>query len=184
GLVNVRAHSQEHAPRRNGRKIAVLKSVIGLDQMTHAIGFGPKTSAAKDINVDFFGGGLKPANEMAGQANAGNWKAKAARQKQVNGAEADGISRAAVHHAIDVAVFRMIAVMLVALKTEFLEKVFVYRPKNLLRLGGKIDSLAQCIPPGVVKGAIAFQIRVWILCLGEKANRHFEVQFLAVVQAE
>ena len=119
GLVNVRAHSQEHAPRRNGRKIAVLKSVIGLDQMAHAIGFGPESAAAKDINVDFFGGGLKPADEMAGQANAGNWKAQAARQKQVNRAEADGISRAAVHHAIDVAVFRMIAVMLVALETEF-----------------------------------------------------------------
>src|SRR5436189_4229609 len=48
----------------------------------------------------------------------------------------------------------------------------------------EIDPHSQFIGQGVIERAIAIEVRVWILGLGEQTDRDFEIHFLAVVQAE
>src|SRR5262245_15467532 len=96
GLVDVRAHPEEHAPRGYGSQVTFLKAMIGFDQMLDAVCLGPESAFVEYIDVDFPDAGLKSADEVAWQANSRDWKLQPAREEQIDGAEANGISGALI----------------------------------------------------------------------------------------
>ena len=68
--------------------------------MLDAVGLAPEAASTKYIDINFFGAGLKSANEMARQADSGNRQLQATRQKKVKRAEADRTPSAPVHYPV------------------------------------------------------------------------------------
>jgi predicted nuclease of restriction endonuclease-like (RecB) superfamily len=80
-LVEVGADAQEQAARADGRQVIVAHAEIGLDQVVNAVGFGQELAAVKDVQVNLRGRGLVTANEMTGQADAGDGQPQAPGQR-------------------------------------------------------------------------------------------------------
>jgi len=68
-LLEVGARPLQDAPRRDGRQVAFLQTMIGVDEVLDAVGFGEEISPAESVDVKFDGRRLVTANEMAWQAD-------------------------------------------------------------------------------------------------------------------
>ena len=70
-LVEIAAVAQEHAARAHGCEAIFFQSVVALDEVLNAIGFGHEVAGIESIDVHLGRGGLKAADEMPRQADAG-----------------------------------------------------------------------------------------------------------------
>src|SRR4051812_34873826 len=152
--------------------------------MFDAVRLGPKFAPVERINVNFFDAGLVAADKMARQPYSDHWQAQAPGHEKEYRGEADRTPAPAVHHPIEIAAFRVLTVVLVAGKTEFLKEVLINRPQNRLGIGPPVDARAQLGSPAIVESAVAFQICAGVLCEGQQPDCFLEVEFLPIVQAK
>src|SRR5581483_10041030 len=183
-LVEVAADAHEHAARSHGGKIIILKFVVAVEEVLDAVGLGPEFAAVEDVDVILLGGALVTADEMAGQPDAGDGQAEAAREEQVGQAEIDGIAGAAVNDTVQVAVLGIVIVLLVAFEAEVLEEIIVESAENLVGVAVKIETLAEFTGVAVEEGLVGLDVDVWILRLREQPGGFLEVQVLALLEAE
>src|SRR3989454_10448233 len=140
-LVQIAAHSKHQTARADRRQIILVQPVIALQQILNAIRLGEKFAAIECVNIDFLSSGLVAADEMAGQADADDGQAQSPGQQNIQHAEADGISGAAINHTVQVAVLGIVVIIFVAGKAEFAEKVTVDLRQNGLGLGAGSQTL-------------------------------------------
>ena len=69
-LMEVAANAHQHFPRTERGEVTVLDRVIAEDEVLDAIRLGPEFAMVEDVDVIFLGRGLKPADEMSGQADS------------------------------------------------------------------------------------------------------------------
>src|SRR4051794_3424131 len=125
--------------------------MIVVQEVLDAVGFGPKAAPPEGVDVDFLGRGLESADEVAGEADAGDWQFQAAREEKVNCAEANRVASPAVHDPIQIAILGVVAELLMARKGKLMEEIIIDEAKGLLGRRGKINPFPQFTRPTVVK---------------------------------
>src|SRR2546423_1186992 len=120
-LVEIAAGAQEHAARAHGCEAIFFQSVITLDEVLNAIGFGHEAAAVEGIDEDLGRGGLKAADEMPRQADASEGQAQTFGEQQIQQAQGNRVAGAAIQHAIQKAVIGIVVVLFVAAETELLK---------------------------------------------------------------
>src|SRR5204863_4751490 len=100
-------------------------------------------STVKSVNVKLGCAGLVAADEMAGQTDASNGQAQASRDQQIHQAKVNRISSAPIQNTVQVAVLRIVIILIVAGKTQFLEKIFVDGGQERFGSGAQIQPNSQ-----------------------------------------
>jgi hypothetical protein len=81
--MKIAANPQQHSPRTYRRKTIVSQTVIGVDQILHAISLAQEFSTIERIDEYFRSAGLMAANEMARQSDSRHRQAQSPRQQHV-----------------------------------------------------------------------------------------------------
>lgn len=183
-LMEVAADAQEHFARVDGREVIVLHGIVAREEVLDAVRLGPEFAAIEDVYVIFLGGGLKTADEMAGQADTGNGQLEASREQKIDKAKVDGIAGAAVHDAVQVTVLRVVIILFVAVKAQHIENVFVECGQNVFGLAARVDAFAQFAGVAVEERGVGLKVDVGILSLGEQPRALFEVEVAAFGEAK
>src|SRR5688572_13023748 len=130
--------------------------------MVHAVGFGQLAATIEWINEDLPGARLVTAEEMPGQSDADDRQAQTARDQDIEETEINGIARAPVEHAVEVAVLRIVILAFVALESQFGEEIIAHRAGYLAgSLAGR-QPLAQFPGETVQQGLIRLHVDVGI----------------------
>ena len=74
--------------------------MAALDEVVDAVRRCQQFAPVKDVDVNLIRGGLIAAEEIAREGDAGDGQVQAPGQEDVNQAEADRISRAAIHDPV------------------------------------------------------------------------------------
>ena len=167
-----------------GARYSSRQAAVGVGEVLNAIRLGEELSAVEGVKEDLRGGGLVAADEVPGQADAGDGKPQPPRQQDIEQAEVDGVAGPPVQDTVQVAVFRVVVVFFVAGEAEFAEEVLVDGGQDCLRFGAGIQPAAEFVGVAVEHRLVGFDVDERVLGLREQPGALFEVEFLAVAEAE
>ena len=153
--------------------------MMGVEQVFDAVGLGQKFAAIEGVDINLRRRGLVAADEMAGQADAGDGQPEPPPDQQVNGAEADGIAGALVDDAVEKTVLRIVVVGLVRLELQFLKEVVVDGADDLLDVGGEINAGAEHGRKSIQQRLVGGHVDLGMLRLREPPRAFLQRQVLA-----
>src|ERR1039458_6629153 len=183
-LMEIAAHTQEEPARTDRGQIIIAQAAVRVDQVLNAIRLGEKPAAVEGVEVNLSRGGLVTANEVPRQPNAGHRKPQPPREQNIHQAQVDGIASPLVYHAVQVTVFRVVIVLLVAREAKVVKEVVVDDPEDILRLDLGSKAAPKFFRVTVQHSLVGLDIDQRILCLREQPGRQFEVELLAVAEAK
>src|ERR1039458_9611997 len=183
-LMEIAAHTQEEPARTDRGQIIIAQAAVRVDQVLNAIRLGEKPAAVEGVKVNLSRGGLVTANEVPRQPNAGHRKPQPPREQNIHQAQVDGIASPLVYHAVQVTVFRVVIVLLVAREAKVVKEIVVDDAEDILRLDLGSQTAPEFVRVTVQHSLVGLDIDQRILCLREQPCRQFEVEFLAVTEAK
>src|SRR5262245_27139536 len=183
-LVEISANAMQELARGDRRQVILTQAEIPVNEVLHAISLGQKLSAVENVDVDFRRGGLIAADEMTGQADPCDVQAQPPRDQNINQAEVNGVARATVHYAAQIAVFRIVVILVVAGEAQLQEKVLVDRGQQLLRFAARVKPQPQIAGITIQQSLVTFDVYVWIAALRQKPGALFQFQVFALPQTE
>jgi hypothetical protein len=167
-----------------GARKAVIKAMLQLHHQFDAIRLDQHAPSVERINVNLGAAGLEPAQKMSRQADAGHRQPQPPGQQQIEQAQADGVADAAIEHASEVAVFRVVEILLVACELQFAKKIIIDDADDLIDRAVQVQALAQLAGIIVQQSGIGLQIRLRILRAAKQQHALLKVKVFALIEAE
>lgn len=158
--------------------------MIALKEVLNAVRFGQKFAVVKHVDVELGLAALIPANEMPRQTDPRDGQPQAVRQQDVNQAQVDRIGLPAVNDPVEVAVFRVVIVFLIAREAKVTEKALIERDQQLFGPLAGIDFLGHGHGELVQQGAVSLYVNGRVAGLSKEPRALLKIEILAGVQAE